>query len=695
MTLLRCYLTFALVCATVTSAAASDHVGTRSLAVPAPQRGGAGLDVTVWYPVAAGGVPVLVGDDRLFKGTAAWRDAPLAPGRFPVVLVSHGSGGNIESLGWIAEHLAARGFIVAGPNHPGTTRGNSTPIDTTRIWQRPADLSAVLTTMTSDPGWSPHIDAGRIGAMGFSLGGHTALAIGGGRVTAEAYARYCDEAATMPDCVWFASGGVDLRAVDKARFEQSNRDPRIKAIVAIDPSIAQALTPESLRAMSVRVAIINLGRPGHIPVSVDSAWIARAIPGASYATVEDAVHFSFLAECQPGARAFLQATGDRDALCDDAGGRTRDLLHAQLAEMIAATFDRDLGTAPMHAATSPSVSAQEPYRVGLQDLGIDAAATGRQLLGYVWYPTRATAPVSPIEENAVRVGFQAIRDATTTLGRFPLVVLSHGWGGNRGNEAWLAVELVSRGALVVAPNHPGTTTGDMRSAETPKLWERARDVSRVIDAMLADGRFRDLIDPDRIAVIGHSMGGYTAMAVAGARLDLALAARDCDEHPELAACQWYRQHHGDVAQAATYGQDVADPRVKAVVSLDLGFAGALTPESLRAIGIPVLVMAAGGRNPQMSVALESRRLAARLPPATTSYVEIAGASHFSFMGACKPGAYELLAAEAPGDEILCIDGDMDDGDTSGRRRAALHAAMLTEIHAFLQKAGILADALGK
>ena len=261
--------------------------------------------------------------------------------------------------------------------------------------------------------------------------------------------------------------------------------------------------------------------------------------------------------------------------------------------------------------------------------------------------------------------------------------------GNRGNEAWLAVELAGRGAIVVAPNHPGTTTGDTQSAETPKLWERTRDVSRVIDGMLADDRFRDLIDPDRIAVIGHSMGGYTAMAVAGARLDPALADRDCDEHPELAACQWYRQHRGDTAEAATYTQDVADPRVKAVVSLDLGFTGALTPESLRAIAIPVLVMAAGGRNPQMNVALKSRRLAARLPTATTSYVEIAGASHFSFMGACKPGAYELLAAEAPGDESLCIDGDMDAGDASGHRRGALHAAMLQEIDAFLYKVGIL------
>jgi predicted dienelactone hydrolase len=219
-----------------------------------------------------------------------------------------------------------------------------------------------------------------------------------------------------------------------------------------------------------------------------------------------------------------------------------------------------------------------------------------------------------------------------------------------------------------------------------KLWERARDIGRVIDELLVDPAFKDRIDPERIAVIGHSMGGYTAMAVAGARLDLDLAQKDCMDHPELAVCDWYR-HHGAEATpelAAAYGQDLTDPRVKAVVSLDLGFVGALAPSSLRAISIPVLVMAAGSPNPQLPAQLESRRLVAMLPPATTSYVEIPDASHFSFMGACQPGGYEILKAEEPDDAVFCLDGV---GGT--RSRAELHDAMLADITAFLARNGIM------
>lgn len=343
----RCALLALLLAAASTAispaAAEPPQVGVRTLAVPAPERGSKPLTVTVWYPAAAGGEAALVGDNRVFEGTPARRDAPLATGRFPLVLVSHGSGGSIETLGWLAVPLVEAGFVVAGPNHPGTTSGNSTPLDTTRMWERTADLSAVLTALTEDPAWSAHLDAGRVGVLGFSLGGHTALSIVGARASREAYARYCEDLPTMPDCVWFASGGVDLRAVDD-RFEQSNRDPRITAAVAIDPSVAQAFVAESLHAIAVPVDIVNLGDAAAIPVAVAAAPIAAAIPAGRYERVADAVHMSFLAECQPGAKAFLAEIGETDRLCDDGVSRTRADIHAEIAAKVVAAFRRDLGT---------------------------------------------------------------------------------------------------------------------------------------------------------------------------------------------------------------------------------------------------------------------------------------------------------------------------------------------------------------
>lgn len=334
---------------------AADAIGIRKISIASPQRG-TNLAVTIWYPAGEGGERTLVGDSRLFKGTAAFANAPVALGPHPLILLSHGSGGRIDDLGWLASGLVEAGFIVAGPNHPGTTSGDSTPIDTPKLWERTQDLSTLLTFLTSDPQWGGRIAHEKIGVLGFSLGGATAMEISGARAELEAYARYCETYGTMPDCVWFAGGKgyvkgeavasekVALRKIDKARFEQSNLDPRIKAAVLIDPSVAQAFKPESLKDIVIPMHFINLGRPGTIPVAVIADGLAKLVAQASYEQVDDAVHFSFLAECRDGGAELLRSLGDEDRLCDDGGTRTRADIHRQLRQMITAAFARSLKT---------------------------------------------------------------------------------------------------------------------------------------------------------------------------------------------------------------------------------------------------------------------------------------------------------------------------------------------------------------
>lgn len=327
------------------NAHAAETVGFRRLSVQAPERG-SDLAVFVWYPAAEGGELALVGDNLLFRGTTARSNAALGEGRFPLVLLSHGSGGNAPNLGWLASRLAAEGFVVAAPNHPGSTSGDASQASTIKIWNRPADISAVVTALMADPSFGSRIDGGRVGMIGFSLGGNTALSLAGARVDAGAYARYCEGSAAGPECAWFVRGGVNLHALDKERFNRSNLDARIKAVIAVDPAMAQAYTPESLASVGVPTHIINLGRPGWIIPAVEGARIARTIPGAGYETVADATHFSFLGECKPEGPAILKAEGDDEPLCEDGGSRPRTAIHAQLADSIAAFFNKQLRDRP-------------------------------------------------------------------------------------------------------------------------------------------------------------------------------------------------------------------------------------------------------------------------------------------------------------------------------------------------------------
>ncbi|MEY8880017.1 alpha/beta hydrolase family protein [Donghicola sp. XS_ASV15] len=301
------------------------------------------LDFHIWYPATSGGKAVTVGGNGVFYGTPAGRRAPHQNGRFPTIIMSHGAGGNAGQFGWIASKLAEAGFVVLLPNHPGTTSGNASAEAAVRVWERPADLTAVLDEAVNNPADYPYVDPQRIGVLGFSAGGYTALAVSGARVDPEKLQRFCDGSDHgMSDCAFLARYGIDLHQMDLSPAAQDLRDPRISAAVVIDPGIASTLTSKSLSKIDIPVSLINLGDESIVPEGVHARKIAQTIPTARYDTIPDALHFSFLAECKPAGASILEREGEPDPLCSDAGGRDRGALHAELAGRIIAAFRRDL-----------------------------------------------------------------------------------------------------------------------------------------------------------------------------------------------------------------------------------------------------------------------------------------------------------------------------------------------------------------
>ncbi|AXS41786.1 alpha/beta fold hydrolase [Breoghania sp. L-A4] len=326
-----------------------------------------------------------------------------------------------------------------------------------------------------------------------------------------------------------------------------------------------------------------------------------------------------------------------------------------------------------------SVSAHAADVTGFRRLALPD--TERPLSVAVWYPAVSEQAPTHVAGNPVFVGVAVVHDAPASAGSHPLVVLSHGFGGNWRNQAWLAEKLVRQGYVVASANHPGTTTADMNLVRAARLWQRPRDVSRVIDALTGDRRIAGEIARNRIAVAGHSLGGWTAIELAGARFDPDLHDAECEAHPELVDCEVYKSigAGGDAASRTALAQDLRDSRIAAAISLDLGLARAFDPPSLASIEIPVLVIAAGSPNPLLPAQLESRYLVARLPQTRTRYLEIADASHFSFLSVCKPGGVTLLEADADGDSMICR-------DAGGRDRRTIHRQVADRIIGFLAEA---------
>jgi predicted dienelactone hydrolase len=327
---------------------ADDNVGVRRIVAPSKERGG-NLDVTVWYPAQSGGESVVLGESVFFVGTPAMRDAPISDGKFPLILLSHGAGlaGNPQAMSWIATPLAQQGFVVAAPTHPRNSGQNRSAAETMKIWLRPVDLTETLNAMEKDSFFKEHLDQGKIGALGLSMGGSTALAIAGARIDPKLLAGYCDTDALNPSlCGWIRQSGVDLHTMDLQSAGRDNEDKRIRFVMAIDPAPVDVFEFESFSEISIPVDLINLGRPETIPLTAQASRVAKAIPTARYAAIGDASHFSMFAECKPGASEIAESEKIGDPICTDNGGRSRNAIHAQLIDMTTAAFSRALKTGP-------------------------------------------------------------------------------------------------------------------------------------------------------------------------------------------------------------------------------------------------------------------------------------------------------------------------------------------------------------
>ena len=265
--------------------------------------------------------------------------------------------------------------------------------------------------------------------------------------------------------------------------------------------------------------------------------------------------------------------------------------------------------------------------------GSDAASPTDNPVNYFGYKLRA-GPYRVREVNDIAL-HDARRNKDLHLrvfypeaeGRYPVIVFSHGAGGSQDCCEELTQHWASYGYVVIQPTHDDSAVQRRDAGEEnvrfmqavrdalkqPALWEsRPRDISFVLDSLgELEKRVPDLagkLDAQHIGVGGHSMGSFTAEAIAGALVDL--------PNKPLA--------------------NFADGRVKAVLCLSPQGPGqfGLSEASFRALRIPYLGVT-GSLDSLGPIASEVwHKTPFALAPAGDKYhVDIEGASHMSFITA--------------------------------------------------------------
>ena len=237
---------------------------------------------------------------------------------------------------------------------------------------------------------------------------------------------------------------------------------------------------------------------------------------------------------------------------------------------------------------------------------------GRRPIAWsAWYPAkdRLNASINATRDASASlfVKDDVMADAVPVRGHFlPTVIFSHGTGGSAAGMSWFALRLAAAGYLVLGVDHHGNTaTEKYRPEGFLCWWERARDLTVLLDHQMEDGPFAGLIDPDRIFVAGFSLGGYTAVACLGALTYLDLyrqwagdspLGRGPREFPN--AIDHLDQLLGQSAEFAAsmkrQSLDYADTRFKAaLLCAPAPTVRGFTDESVRAIHVPVLTFVGG------------------------------------------------------------------------------------------------------
>ena len=312
------------------------------------------LHVRVWYPAAETALetPQIIGapGNPLFDAGSAMPHAGFAPSLtpFPLILLSHGTGGSAQQMAWLGTALARAGFIAAAVDHPGNNAVSGyTPEGFALWWERATDLSEVLDGLLSDPELGSHIDHDRVGAAGFSLGGYTVLELAGARTDIGAFYDLCHAKPADPVC-----GTPEMREIGSldqllpkvrqtsgeslARSGDSFRDPRIRAVFAIAPALGFVLTPESLHAIRLPVALAVGSADEIAPAAANATAIRQQVRGARETILPNVSHYTFLDTCTPAGRDQFHQ------YCTDPAGVDRSAVHRQVSDLAAQFFDRAL-----------------------------------------------------------------------------------------------------------------------------------------------------------------------------------------------------------------------------------------------------------------------------------------------------------------------------------------------------------------
>ena len=292
------------------------------------------------------------------------------------------------------------------------------------------------------------------------------------------------------------------------------------------------------------------------------------------------------------------------------------------------------------ASLQPVANAADAFEAGFRQMTVVANNAGDKPAQFaLYYPTPDAARMIPMGPFPQKV---AINGAPAPQFK-GLIVISHGTVSTQIGFATQAQALARNGYMVASVEHVGDTWQDQSLRATPARYfaERPRQVSRVIDTLLADPQWRTRIANGAdgrplIGAVGHSAGGYTVLALAGGKPVLSRLRKHCETEAALDPVLCNLSHAigsaTEKADTAKDGQEEpvqADSRVRAVMALaPLG--ATFSASSLASITVPVAIYA-GEKDTFLVPRFHAQWVMQNMRGASTTLQVVPNAGHYAFM----------------------------------------------------------------
>lgn len=227
----------------------------------------------------------------------------------PAIVISHGVGSDRTTFKYLATHLASHGFAVFVPEHPGSNanqiqaliRGLTNEVaEPTEFIDRPLDIKYLLdyfSNLSRTDSRLKFVNFQKVGILGQSFGGYTVLALAGAPLNFQSLNENCTESTLLT--TFNVSLALQCRATQLFNQNYPLADPRIAAVIAINPLTSLVFGPASLGQIKIPTMIVSSGSdtvalslPEQIlpftQLKMSDRYLVMMPDGSHFSTLEDA-----------------------------------------------------------------------------------------------------------------------------------------------------------------------------------------------------------------------------------------------------------------------------------------------------------------------------------------------------------------------------------------------------------------------